>query len=141
MVGDLGKPQAMMDRALALDEAYDDGAIHTFLIAYSMVRPDVAEPRVEIARSHYTRALELAHGTLAAPHVTWAESVCVALEDRGCFDAAIKSALAVDPNAAPEHRLENLLMQRRAAWMSGQADRWFLPPLPPETPSSTGVHP
>jgi predicted anti-sigma-YlaC factor YlaD len=141
LVGDLRKPQIMMDRALELDEAYGDGAIHSFLIAYSMARPDLTEPREQVARRHYERALELAHGTLAGPHVTWAESVCVALQDRGCFDAALKAALAVNPDAAPEHRLENVLMQRRAAWLAGQADHLFLPPLPPEEPAPTGVHP
>jgi predicted anti-sigma-YlaC factor YlaD len=141
LVSDLRKPQVMMDRALALDEAYGDGAIHSFLIAYSMARPDLTEPPVEVARKHYERALELAHGTLAGPHVTYAESVCVALEDRACFHQAIQAALAVDQDAAPGHRLENVLMQRRAAWMSTQVDRWFLPPLPPDDPTPTGVNP
>jgi predicted anti-sigma-YlaC factor YlaD len=141
LVGDLRKPQAMMDRALELDESYGDGAIHSFMIAYSMARPDLTEPAADVARRHYARALELAHGRLAGPHVTYAESVCVALEDRACFDQALQAALAVDPNAAPEHRLENVLMQRRAAWMATQADRWFLPPLPPDDSTAHGVKP
>jgi len=141
MVSDLRKPQVMMDRALELDEAYGDGAIHSFMIAYSMARPDLTEPAADVARKHYARALELAHGTLAGPHVTYAESVCVPLEDRACFDQALQAALAVDPDAAPEHRLENVLMQRRAAWMVTQADRWFLPPLPPDDSPANGVKP
>jgi predicted anti-sigma-YlaC factor YlaD len=141
LVGDLVKPQAMMDRALELDEAYGDGSIHAFMITYSMVRPDLTEAREQVARRHFERALELAHGKLAGPYVTWAESVCVALEDRACFDQAVQSALAIDLNAAPEHRLENVLMQRRAAWIATQADHWFLPPLPPEESKSTGVTP
>jgi predicted anti-sigma-YlaC factor YlaD len=133
MVGDLPKPQAMMDRALQLDEAYGDGAIHSFMITYSMVRPDIAEPRIEVARQHYERAVQLSKGKTAGPHLTWAESVCVPQEDRACFDRALQAAGAVDPEAAPEHRLENTLMQRRAAWLATQADHLFLPPLPPET--------
>lgn len=135
LVGDLPKPQAMIDRALQLDDAYGEGAIHSFLIAYSMVRPDLTEPRDQVARRHYERALELAHGRLAGPYVSWAESVCVALEDRACFEQALRSALAIDPDAALDHRLENVLMQRRAAWLARQADRLFLPPLPPDDPA------
>ena len=141
LVSDLPKPQAMIDRALELDEAYGDGAIHSFLIAYSMARPDLADPPAEVARKHYVRAVELSHGRLAGPHVSYAESVCVALEDRACFDEAIAAALAVDPEAVPEHRLENVLMQRRAAWLASQADRWFLPPLPPDEPPANGENP
>ena len=141
LVGDLPKTQALIDRALALDESYGDGAIHSFLIAYSMARPDLTEPPADVARRHYARAQELSHGRLAGPHVSFAESVCVALEDRACFDQAIAAALAVNPDAAPEHRLENVLMQRRAAWLASQADHWFLPPLPPDDSSATGVNP
>jgi predicted anti-sigma-YlaC factor YlaD len=135
LVGDLGKPQALMDRALAVDEAWGDGAIHGFMITWSMARPDLPEGRVETARRHYDRALELSHGHLAGPHLAWAESVCVTLEDRACFDRAIAAALAVDVDAVPGHRLENVLMQRRAAWLATQADRLILPPLPPEDPA------
>ena len=141
LVGDLPKTQALIDRALALDESYSDGAIHTFLITYSMARPDLTEPPAEVAKRHYARALELAHGKLAGPHVSYAQAVCVALEDRACFDQAIQAALAVNPDAAPEHRLENVLMQRRAAWLASQADHWFLPPLPPDDSSTSGVTP
>ncbi len=140
-VGDLPKPQAMIDRALVLDEAYGDGAIHAFLIAYSMARPDLAESPVEVASRHYARAVELSRGRLAGPHVSYAESVCVAREDRACFDEALRTALAVDPDAWPEHRLENVLMQRRATWLASQAERWFLPPLPPDEPNTPGVTP
>jgi predicted anti-sigma-YlaC factor YlaD len=141
LVGDLPKTQALIDRALALDESYGDGAIHSFLISYSMARPDLNEPPVEVAKRHYARALELSHGRLAGPHVSYAQSVCIALEDRACFDQAIQAALAVDPDAAPDHRLENVLMQRRAAWLASQADHWFLPPLPPDDSSTPGVTP
>lgn len=139
LVGELPRPQAMIDRALELDEAYGDGAIHSFLISYSMARPDLAEPAAEVAKRHYARAVELSHGRLAGPHVSYAESVCVALQDRACFDQALQAALAVNPDAAPEHRLENVIMQRRAAWLASQADHWFLPPLPPEEPAPQGV--
>ena len=63
LVGDLRKPQAMMDRALELDESYGDGAIHSFMIAYSMARPDLTEPALDVAKRHYARALDLAHGS------------------------------------------------------------------------------
>lgn len=141
LVGDLPKPQAMIDRALELDEGYGDGAIHAFLITYSMARPDLGEAPAEVAKRHYARALELSRGGLAGPHVSYAESVCVALEDRACFDQAIQAALAVDADAVPEHRLENVLMKRRAAWLASQAERWFLPPLPPDDSSANGVNP
>lgn len=38
VLADLPVMEALVDRALALDEAYDHGAVHTFLISYEMVR-------------------------------------------------------------------------------------------------------
>ncbi len=42
LVADLAIVSALIDRSLALDEGWDRGAIHSFLISYSMARPDVA---------------------------------------------------------------------------------------------------
>ena len=38
-------------------------------------------------------------------------------------------AVDIDPDAQPESRLANLVMQRRARWLLAHADRWILPPL------------
>src|SRR5258708_1065581 len=40
LVADLPIVEAMIDRALELDERFDDGAIHSFLITYEMNRPN-----------------------------------------------------------------------------------------------------
>ena len=42
--------EALIDRALALDESFDRGAIHTFLISYEMVRQGATGDPAERAR-------------------------------------------------------------------------------------------
>ena len=37
-----------------------------------------------------------------------------------------QQALAIDPDAAPEHRLANLISQRRARWLLARADELFV---------------
>ena len=139
LVADLGNVSALIDRALALDESWDRGAIHAFLVTYTMARPDELGDRRADARRHFERAVELTGRHAAGPYVAWAEAVCMAAEDRACFDASIESALAVDPDADPGRRLANAVMQRRAAWLKANVDRWILPPVedsaPPEPPS------
>ncbi len=111
------------ERALALDEAFDHGALHVFMITFEMARgggrPESA------ARDHYRRALELSGGRQAAPHVSLAEAVSVPTRNRGEFVALLRKALSVDPDAAPEWRLANLVMQRRARWLLERADEFF----------------
>jgi predicted anti-sigma-YlaC factor YlaD len=46
-------------------------------------------------------------------------------QDRAEFENLLKRALAVDPNAAPDMRLANLIAQRRARWLLSHADELF----------------
>ncbi len=129
LVADLAVVSALVDRALALDEGWDRGAIHAFLITYSMARPDELGDRAVIAQEHFDRAVELSQGRAVGPHVSWAEAVCLPREDRDCFDRAIAKAASIDPDAEPTMRLANTVMQRRAAWLRANVDHWILPPL------------
>jgi len=129
LVADIGIVSALIDRAEALDESWGDGALHSFLVTWDMVRPDAGSGREDRARAHFDRAVELSGGLSAGPWVSWAESVCLARADRPCFERSLEAALAIDPDARPASRLANLVMQRRARWLLAHADRWILPPL------------
>jgi predicted anti-sigma-YlaC factor YlaD len=129
LVADLGDVSSLIDRALEVDESWDRGSIHAFLVTFTMARPDELGDRKADARRHFDRAVELTQGHSAGPYVAWAEAVCLPEEDRACFDASIASALAVDPDAEPARRLANTVMQRRAAWLKANVDRWILPPI------------
>lgn len=129
LVADLPLVSALIDRALAVAPDWDRGAIHSFLISYEMARPDVEGDRVANARRHFERAVELSGGRAVGPHVSWAEAVCMAQQDRDCFDAALAAAVKIDPDADPPTRLVNLVMKRRAEWLAANADHWILPPL------------
>jgi len=115
----------MVARLQRLDPDMDHGALHTFLIGYEMGRPG-ARNREEIARIHFEAALRLSGRQSAGPFVAYAENVCVATRSRREFVAALERAAAIDPEAHPEWRLENAVMQRRAHWLLGQVDELFL---------------
>jgi len=119
----------MVARLDELDPDFDHGAFQSFLVSYEMGRPGARDPETA-ARAHYARALRLSTGQRAAPYVAWAESVCEADQDRSGFVAALERALAVDPDARPEWRLENLIMRRRARWLLSRTDQLFLEPDP-----------
>ena len=139
LVAELPLVSALIDRALAVAPDWDRGAIHSFLIAYEMARPDVEGDRVANARRHFDRAVELSGGRAVGPHVSWAEAVCMAQQDRECFDAALAAALAIEPDADPPSRLVNTVLRRRAEWLGANADRWILPPLADEDQPAGGT--
>ena len=128
-VADLPKVEAMIDRALVLDESWDHGAIHGFLIAFEMGRATGEGDRVERSRRHFQRAVELSGGKQAGPYLSFAESVCIEQEDRAQFLQLLQTALAINPDEQPATRLVNLVMQRRARWLLSRVDKLFLPPL------------
>jgi predicted anti-sigma-YlaC factor YlaD len=116
---------ALIDRALELDESFDRGAIHSFLISFEMARQGVTGDPAARARNHFERALKLSNGQQAGPFVALAEAVCVPKQDKAQFQALLQRALAVNPDAAPESRLLNLVMQRRARWLLSRTDELF----------------
>ena len=126
LVADQPIVEALIDRALALDEGFDQGAIHSFLISYEMARRGAPGDPAVRAREHFERAMTLSGGQLAAPLVSFAEQVCVAKQNRAEFEALLHKALAIDVDARPERRLENLVMQRRARWLLSRVDEFFV---------------
>ncbi len=128
LIVDLPVVEALIDRALELNEAFDNGAIHSFLITYEPVRQGAAGDPLERARKHFDRAMTLSNGTQAGPLVSLAETVSIAKQDRKEFQSLLDRALAIDVNAKPEYRLVNLVMQRRARWLLSRIDDLFLAP-------------
>ena len=126
LIADMPIVEAMMDRALALDEAFDDGAIHSYLITYEMSRPGGTGDPAARSRQHFERALALTKGRQAGPMVSFAEAVCVQKQDLKQFESLLQQALAINPDAKPESRLVNLVMQRRAKWLLSRTDQLFL---------------
>ena len=127
LLADLPRIEALMRRALALEEEYDAGAIHEFFVAFEGGRPEAMGGSVERARHHMERAMALSAGRKISPLVTFAETVSVRTQDRKEFLALLDRALAFDARSvAPEYRKANLASQRRARWLKGRVDELFL---------------
>ena len=132
LIGEIPQMEALIDRALELEESFDSGAIHSFLITYEMARQGATSDPVERSRKHFERAMELSRGAQAGPLVAFAEAVCVQKQDVKQFDELLKRALEIDPDAHPESRLVNLVLQRRAKWLLAKRDELFLIPDAPK---------
>ncbi|MEO8050300.1 MAG: TRAP transporter TatT component family protein [Acidobacteriota bacterium] len=126
LVADQGIVEALIDRALVLDEKFGHGAIHSFLIAYEASRNGAAGDFAVRSRKHFDRAMELSGGHQAGPLVSLAENVSLQKQNRAEFEDLLKRALAIDVNAKPEYRLMNIVMQRRARWLLQRTDELFL---------------
>lgn len=139
MLGRLREVDALLDRALVLDESWGRGALHEFAITLEGARPPDGRRDPAAARKHYERALALSGGRRASLHVTFAESVAVRDQSVTEFRAALDRALAIDAYAARDDRLSNLIAQRRARWLLAHQDDLILAgATPPPAASSLG---
>jgi predicted anti-sigma-YlaC factor YlaD len=125
IVADVQVVQALMARALELDERYSDGAIHEALISLEAL-PETMGGSPERARQHFERAVELSHGTSAGAYVSLASSIAVSEQNRREFVDLLEKALAVDPDDEPSRRLANIVAQQRAQMLLDRADDLFL---------------
>jgi len=130
LVADQPIVEALIDRALELDASWGNGAIHGFLITYETVRQGATGNPNARAREHFDRAVSITGGLAASPYVSLAEAVSLPTQDRTEFEKLLNQAVAIDPNAKPEWRLENTIMQRRARWLLGRVPDLFLGAVP-----------
>ena len=128
LAADLPAVRALMERALALDEDFNRGAVHGALITLESV-PREMGGSPERAREHFARAVELSRGMDASPYVSLASGVSVETQDRSEFEDLLGSALAIDPDEEPTIRLLNLISQKRARHLLGLVDDLFGEPL------------
>ena len=124
LVADLPVVSALLDRALALDEGWNTGAIHEMLLVVD-ASGSGEEGDGGGAEEHFRRAMELNEGSSIGPLVSLAETVCVQRQDRDRYTRLLREALAFDVEAHPDMRLANLISQDHARWLLAQTDEFF----------------
>lgn len=124
LVVDLPTVRAIAERALALDETWNKGALHEMFISLDS-QPEALGGSVERARTHFARAVALQKGASPGPYVSLAMDVAAPAQDRAEFESLLKQALAIDPEKDPSTRLVTLVQQRRARALLDHIDSLF----------------
>ena len=133
LVAELSTVEAVMRRALALDEDFDYGAIHEFFITYEGSRSEAMGGSAERAEEHFDRVVTLTYGKKASPFVALASSVAVRQQDYQMFKELLHKALEIDTDAVPKWRLANTLSQKKAQWLLDHSPDLFLEYEEPES--------
>ncbi|MBI5529347.1 MAG: hypothetical protein HY897_23730 [Deltaproteobacteria bacterium] len=126
MLGRLPEVEALMGRALELDEGFGGGAIHEFFVNYDGGRSESMGGSFKRAKEHFERALALSNGKKIGVLVAWAEVVAVQKQDRRLFDEMLSRALEFNVDEEPRFRLANLIAQRRARLLKSRAPELFV---------------
>ena len=114
---------ALVRRVLDVNERYEAGAAHEFLITYESSRPGGS---AGLAREHFRRALTLTDTPRASLFVALAEGLSIKEQNLDEFRDLLARALAVNPDREPQTRLINATAQRRARWLLARIPELFL---------------
>lgn len=125
LISGLPAVRVLIDRALALDESFNRGALHDVMIAIESA-PDAMGGSPARAREHFERSIALAGGRSAGPYVTFARSVLLPAQEREAFVQMLAQALEIDVNGDPALRLANILAQEQARFLLDHVDDLFL---------------
>ncbi len=124
MTARLPEVDALLSRAMVLDEEWKDGSLHEFAIVFAGSRPE--GPDYDDILFHYEKALELSEGSHASVHVAYAEAVSIPQQNSTQFRMLLERALAINPDEFREVRLANLIAQERAEWLLERIDDLIL---------------
>jgi len=126
LVADLNLIEPIMHRCLELDESFDQGALHEFMIAYQGGRSPLQGGGAALAREHFARARELSGGIRITSLVSLADSVSIGEQNRDEFESLLQQALDYQVDDYPPTRLANLVAQKRARLLLSRSDNYFL---------------
>ena len=123
-IAEIPKIEALMQRVLELDDAYEDGAAHLYLGVLLTQRPASLGGQPEQARQHFERALELSGGRNLMAKVLYARQYARLVFDRPLHDRLLEEVVAADPEA-PGLTLSNTLAQAQARALLADAEAYF----------------
>jgi hypothetical protein len=123
-VADMPRVEALMQRVLELDEAYQGGAAHLYLGVMATAIPPALGGRPEVGKRHFEKALALSAGHNLMARVYYAKNYARGVYDRELHDRLLNEVIAADPHW-PGWTLSNTLARQEAAALLKSADEFF----------------
>ncbi|MDI1300913.1 MAG: TRAP transporter TatT component family protein [bacterium] len=123
-VADMPRVEALMQRVVELDEAYQGGAAHLYLGVMATAIPPALGGRPEAGKMHFEKAIALSAGHNLMARVYYAKNYARGVYDRELHDRLLNEVLAADPHW-PGWTLGNMLARQEAAALLKSADDFF----------------
>ena len=124
-LAELPRVEALMRRALALDERYYYAGPHLFMGIWYASRPAVAGGSLEKAQQHFNKAMEFSQGKFLMTYVYYADYYARKTLDRELFTATLQKVIETPAGTVPELTLLNTVAHQKAKQMLGQVDEFF----------------
>lgn len=123
-VAELPWVQAALQRALALDDTYDDGSLHAYMGILDTLRPPAYGGKPTEAKKHFERAIEISHGRDLSFKVEYARRYARMVFNKQLHDRLLEQVLAA-PAKAPGLTLFNTLAKQEAKKLLASSGDYF----------------
>jgi len=121
----LPKIGKLLDNALAIDPNWNYGSLYSAMIPYSLSRPDAPVNASEVAEGYYRKALVASDGNDLGLHVSFAENVLIARQNRSEFVRLLTLVLESNHRGIKELEVGNYMAKKRAQWLLGRTEELF----------------
>lgn len=129
LIADLGVVEAIIGRAYALDESYDDGALHEFYVSFDTSRSEAQGGGPASSKRHLDQAQALCKGHKLGSLVSYAEGVLIQQQKKAEFvelmQRVVNTDVYQDDPAWRKNRLANIIARERARWLLGKLSDLF----------------
>jgi len=123
-VAELPWVEAVLERALTLDESYENGALHGYLGILNSLRPPALGGKPDVARAHFERAIELSGGRDLSIKVEYARRYARLVFDQELHDRLLTEVINA-PVEAPLFTLFNVLAKQEAQSLLATSKEYF----------------
>lgn len=123
-VGELPWVEAVLERVLALDEGYENGALHGYLGILNSLRPPALGGKPDVARAHFERAIELSGGRDLSIKVEYARRYARLVFDQELHDRLLTDVINARAEA-PLFTLFNVLAKQEAQELLATSKEYF----------------
>ncbi len=115
----------LLEAALEIDSKWNNGAIHSAMISYSMARADLQGRNIEEATKHYENVNELSNSQDLSAHVSYVENVLVNQQNQSEFIYLLNSVIDAQDTVIEDLELGNIIARKRARWLLSRKDELF----------------
>ena len=124
-LADLPRVESMMRRVLELDAGYYYGGPHLFMGIWYASQPAVAGRDLNLARTHFQKAIEFGQGQFLMTFIYYARYYARKAFDRDLFVSVLKNVMDTPADIQPELTLLNTVAQHKAKKMLQAVDDYF----------------
>ncbi|HRI50091.1 MAG TPA: TRAP transporter TatT component family protein [Pseudomonadota bacterium] len=129
LIGDLPAVDMIMQRAMALQPDYDEGAIYEFYVSFDAARSKQQGGGPERAKQDLEQAQKLGKGYKLGSIVSYAEGVLISEQKKSEFVQLLRKVVETDvyseEPAWKQQRLANIIAQQRAQWLLSRLSDLF----------------